>query len=136
MYIATTKPNITNKRNVKETVEKINEMREDNSLVLFCPHHFVLNYAYYHDIETFKNFNSVDKYKNIDDELHKQNIYGINNISNIDYKKWTHIIFLDAAANFSYPDNNILNYLNQDYTIQNKYKFYEIFNVYEYRLNK
>jgi uncharacterized membrane protein len=136
LFIATTKPNITNKRNVKETVQKINELKYENTLVLFCPHHFILNYAYYHDIEIFKKINTVNIYENIDNALHEHNIYGINNISDISYNKWTHIIYLDAAANFSFPNNNILDSLNQDYTLKSHSKVYEIFNIYEYSMNK
>jgi len=50
--------------------------------------------------------------------------------------KWKHIVFLDAAADFSNPNNNILNSLNEHYVLDKKLEFYEIFKVYEYKQNK
>ncbi|MDD2386975.1 MAG: glycosyltransferase family 39 protein [Bacteroidales bacterium] len=134
LLIATVKPNITNKRNVEETVEKIKEIKDTNTLVIICPSHFILNFAYYYDKEIFKDYTNDDTYSNINNALSLKNIYGINHISEIDYKKWEHIVFLDAAASFSYPDNDIINTLNANYSVQNEYKIYEIFDVIEYKV--
>lgn len=132
LFIATVKPNLTNKRNVRETVEKIKEIKDSNTLVIICPSGFTMNFAYYYDIEMFKDYNDNDIYLNINNALSLENIYGINNIEDIDYKKWDHIVFLDAAANFSFPDNNIMSTLNATYNIRGEYKFYDIFNVSEF----
>ena len=134
LLIATVKPSITNKRNVEETVEKIKEIKDTNTLVIICPSHFILNFAYYYDKEIFKDYTNDDTYSNINNALSLKNIYGINHISEIDYKKWEHIVFLDAAASFSYPDNDIINTLNANYSVQNEYKIYEIFDVIEYKV--
>lgn len=133
LFITTIKPNITNKRNVKETVAKINEIKDKNTLVIICPYNFLLNYAYYQNIDIFKDYNISDIYKNIDKDLRSENIYGIRTINEIDYKKWNHIVYLDAAADFSCPNNNIKNSLDKSYKIKNEYTFYEIFKVYEYK---
>lgn len=134
LFIASVKPNISNKRNVEETVKKIMAIKDPNTLVLICPSHFILNFTYYNNIEVFKNYNVDDSYSNINNALSLENIYGINNIEAIDYVKWKHIVFLDAAANFSYPNNNIKSALDANYHLQNEYKFYEIFNVFDYKL--
>ena len=55
LFAVTVKPNITNKRNVEETVDKIKEIRDSNTLVLICPAHFILNFAYYYNIEILFN---------------------------------------------------------------------------------
>ncbi len=39
---------------------------------------------------------------------------------------------MDAAAQFSFPENNIMNMLEKEYKLKNTYKYYEIFNVYEF----
>lgn len=132
LFIITTKPNFSNKRDVKETIQKIKELKSPNTLLVVCPHHFILNFAYYYDINLFKDFNTENITQNIDQQLKSQSIYSINHIDEVDYQKWNHIVFLDAAANFSYPDNNILTELNANYSLQSTYEFYEIFNVYEY----
>ncbi len=134
LFIVTVKPNITNKRNVKETVAKINEIRGENTLVLMCPANFTLNYSYYHDKGIFQKVDRPCNYKQLTKALQSENIHAINNINDIDIKKWNHIIYLDAAASFTHPNNNILNTLNKDYKQESKHKFYEIFNVYEYHL--
>lgn len=132
LFISTVNPNITNKRNVKETVEKISDIKDLNTLVIICPSDFVLNFSYYYDREIFKNYDINNIYSNIVKALAIQNIYGINNINEIDYKKWGRIVYLDAAAAFSYPDNNIRKELEANYNLKGEYKFYEIFNVFEY----
>jgi mannosyltransferase len=134
LFIVTVKPNITNKRDVKETVQEINELRQGNTLVIFCPQRFMLNYAYYHDIDLFKKFDNKKIYRKIEKELNKENIYGVNNISKVPLKGWFHIIYLDAGADYSFPKNNILNTLNRQFELKDKYEFYQIFKVYEYVL--
>lgn len=132
LFISTVNPNITNKRNVKETVEKIRDLKDSNTAVCICPSNFVLNFSYYYDREIFKKYDVNDIYSNIVKGLALQNVYGINNINEIDYKKWDRIVFLDAAAAFSYPNNNIKKELDVNYNLKGEYKFYEIFNVFEY----
>jgi hypothetical protein len=134
LFIITVKPNITNKRNAKETVEKIKEIKDTNTLVIICPSTFILNFSYYYNMEIFKNYNTTDIYTNVNKALISENIYGINNIKEIDIKKWNSIVFLDASANFSYPNNNIKKELDKNYHLKNEYKFYEIFNVFEYEV--
>ena len=134
LFVITVKPNITNKRNVEETVEKIKSIKNSSTLVLLCPSHFVLNFIYYYDREVFKDYSDHDIYSNIANKLSLENIYNVNNIKEVDIEKSNHIIYLDAASMFSYPDNNILNTLNLNYKLVGEYKFYEIFNVYEYRM--
>ena len=133
LFAVTVKPNITNKRNVEETVDKIKEIRDSNTLVLICPAHFILNFAYYYNIEIFKDYNTNEIYSNVNKSLNLENIYGVNSINEIDLKKWDKVVFLDAAASFSYPNNNIKNQLDSNYNLKNKFKFYEIFNVFEYK---
>jgi hypothetical protein len=43
------------------------------------------------------------------------------------------IVYLDAGANFSFPNNNILNLLENKLVLKNKYEYYEIFKIYEFR---
>ncbi len=135
LFAATVKPNISNNRSVKETVDKVKELKKENSLVIICTDHFLLNFVYYYDIHLFKKYNTNNPvYANIDSTLKAENIFTITNIDAIDYRNREHIIYLDAAADFDYPNNNILNILNQEYRLKNKYFFYQIFNVYEFEI--
>jgi hypothetical protein len=109
-------------------------MKNSETRVLISPSYFVLNFIYYYNRDVFKDYNENDIYSNIDSALRLDNVYFINNIKEVDLEKNKHIVYLDAAASFSFPDNNILNTLNSTYTLVGEHKFYEIFNVYEYRM--
>jgi len=74
LFIASVKPNISNKRNVEETVEVVKKLKNDNTLILISPHHFLLNFAYYYDIEIFKNYNTKNIYENINNDFKASNI--------------------------------------------------------------
>ncbi len=104
--------------------------------MLICSDYFLLNFIYYYDIYGFKQYDVNDIYSKINQILSSQNIYGIKNIKDIDLGKSQHVIYLDAAADFSYPNNGIKSELDANYDLVNKYKFYEIFNIFEYRLKQ
>lgn len=134
LFVVTANPNISNKRNVREAVKKVNEIKDTNTLVLICPRPFVINFMYYFDQKTFKNYDAKNSYSNIESALSKRNVFAINSIKEVKYKKWNHIIYLDAAADFAMPNNNIRNELNKTYTLKHKYKIYEIYTVFDYQL--
>jgi mannosyltransferase len=134
LFCVTVKPNLTNKRNVRQVVEKIKEIKDPSTLVLICPKYFMLDFVYYYNQETFTKINTDASYTAIENDLEKDNIYAIYNINEIDYSKWKRIVFLDAAADFAYPDNNVKNSLEANYNLVNHYPIYEIFNVFEYEL--
>ena len=133
LFIMSAKPNITNKRNVRECVEKIKEIKQTNTLVIISPSTFMLNFSYYYNITFFKNYHSQKIYSRIHQALISENIYAINDIKEIDLKPWHHIAYVDAAADFSSPNNNIKKELDAHYHLKNTFQFYEIFNVFEYK---
>ena len=135
IYAFTIEPNISNKRNVRETVAKIKDIQSTETLVIICPANFIVNFAYYYDPDVFKEYGNTSNYSNIHQTMRKENIYGINSINDVDLKKWEHIVFLDAAANFSRPNNGILEYLNINYELSKSYYYHEIFNISEYKIN-
>lgn len=129
LFIFTSQPNISNERNVFQAVEKVKELKQDNTLVIYSPVQFNLNFTYYLDYTLFVKAKSVDE---INEELKARNIIGVNNIEKVDLTNSKHIIYLDAGADFSYPDNNILNRLTADYTLESKQEVYDIFTIYEF----
>ena len=73
---------------------------------------------------------------NIYKYFHKKNIFPVDNVSQIEQGLWqnTHkIVYLDAGADFSFPNNGILNLLENKLKTQNKFEYYEIFKIYEFR---
>jgi len=129
LFIFTTQPNISNKRNVSQAIGKVSEIKLENTLVLFSPEHFNFSFTYYLDNTFFKEATSIDE---VDTELNTRNIYGVNNIKAIDLTNCKHLIYLDAGADFSNPDNNILKYLNNHYEQKSKDEVYEIYTIYEF----
>lgn len=136
LFVVTVKPNMTNKRNVRETVEKIKALKTNRTIVYFCPDYFELNFAYYYNIEYFKDYDDNNK-NNIYQHLHSENIFPINSFNQIDtnlINLGDKLIYLDASADFSYPNNNIKIELDLNFHLKNQYNFHEVFSVFEYEL--
>ncbi len=131
LFLATFYPDKDNKRHVKETVAKVQELKGENASIIICPSFFMLNYAYYYDKSIFSEIDNGNSYAKITQRLNSESIYPINSADLIPNTK-NKIVYLDAAADFSFPDNNLYNTLNQKYKLKNTFKFYEIFNVYEF----
>jgi mannosyltransferase len=138
LFIATTKPDISNKRNMRDTVDKITELTKNgDALVIITPAFYDLHFIYYYDIEVFKSYNSRDIKANIHKYLHEQNIFPVDYAHQIDTTKTAEserIIYLDAGADYSVPGNGILTFFEERYTFLNRYDFYEIFRIYEFRI--
>jgi mannosyltransferase len=133
LFVITSRPAISNKRNVRETVQHIREIRSDSSIVIVCPHYFAYNFAYYYDPKTFSDTSNLDDYLKIDRGLGNENVYCIDHIDAVDLKDYSHIIFLDAGADFCSPGNNILPTLVDHYQLKDQKDLYEIFRVYDFR---
>lgn len=134
-FILTFNPNMDNKRHVKEAVAKISELKDESTMVIMCPGHFVLNFAYYYNKAIFKDYDSRFVYSRMFSNLNADNVFAVNNINEVDpgnLKKASRILYLDAAGQFSFPDNNILSSLEKNHKLNNTYHFYEIFNIYEF----
>lgn len=128
LFIVTVKPNKTNKREVRETVQLVKQLENNETLVLVAPVHFSLNFIYYYDRELFK-YSDIEL---AEKKLNERNLYCINSLEGVDYKSAKRIVLVDAASNFSAPDNNILNTLNREFNQVNKHHIEEIFDIYEF----
>lgn len=135
LFAATFNAFVDNKREVRETIAKISELKGKNDMLIICPKHFVLNFTYYYDQKVFQDVDNEKVYDKMLSQLKKQNIYATNTVTNLSFSGIDNIIYLDAAAQFSYPENHILDSLNKSYAIDSIYKFYEIFKVYSFLIN-
>lgn len=134
LFVITSKPNLSTKRNVREVVKIMKELKQDKETVtLFCPHHFSLNIAYYYDRSLFTKIDEKDIYKHIDSEMEKESVFGINAINETDFKQKKQVIYVDAASNFSFPQNGILDSLAQNYPLQKKVSVDDFFLIYDFR---
>lgn len=128
LFMVTIKPNKTNKREVRETVQLVKKLENDQTLVLVAPDHFTLNFVYYYDRGLFRSSNIEHAKK----QLQERNLYCINSLEGVDYKRAKRIVLVDAASNFSAPNNNILNTLNSEFNQTKKHHIEEIFDIYEF----
>lgn len=134
--VLTFTPNIDNKRQVKETINKIVELKDSNTAVLICPDYFVLSFIYYYNQELFKIVDSTEGTSKIAQMLNHDHVFMVRNRSELPKIDQDKIIYLDAAADFAYPNNEVYSTLEQNYILQNKHSFYEIFNVNEFSRKK
>lgn len=132
LFLATFNINVDNKRHVKETMAKLKELTRPETKVLVCPQSFIYNFAYYDDPAIFKSINNQHPDHTITELLNGKKVYLINHIHEVDLTGNKRILYLDAAADFSAPNNNVLQSLQQTYTLKNAYPFQEIFTVYEF----
>lgn len=133
LFAATVKPNITNKRSVKETIAKLRELKTENSIVFICPDVFDLNFVYYWNRHYFREHGSKE---NMYRMLHAEHIYPIHSAKQIEMlqlENYDKVVYLDAAADFQYPNNGVRLSLDNRYALEAQHHFYEIFTIYEYQ---
>jgi hypothetical protein len=94
----------------------------------------MLNFAYYYNPKYFKQINTLDINETLNESFEKEHIVGLHSIDQIEYQKWEKILYMDAGANFTYPNNNIEKNSDIKYRLINRYHFDEIFNISEYEL--
>lgn len=132
LFLITLKPNLDNKRHVKEAIEHLKTLEDDNTSILICGHDFVLNFCFYYDFNLFQRYNDKNVYQTMTEELNNRSIYPLYKMdATLPLKD--KVIFFDAAADFSNPNNGIMDSLKAHYKLINTHHFETIYNIYEYR---
>jgi len=131
-FIFTFNPRFNNKRPIKEIVSKTLELRNNihNSIIIISPKHYVYNYSYYYDKNIFETKFDDNLIENIANLLEKEKIYAINNNNDLNGYNNDNIIFLDAAANCSFPNNNIYISLKNTYKVTKSINYNNLYNIY------
>jgi len=95
----------------KEEAEFIHQIKTPETIVYYAPVWYTLNFAYHYDKKIFANYNTVDIYKNIIENLKKQQIYSVYNYNTLD----TTLVFrarkfvcIDADGQWSSTENESL----------------------------
>jgi hypothetical protein len=133
LFIATVKPNISNKRNLEQAVNEVQKIKDTNTLVLICPQYFTINFAYYYDQAIFKTVSPNGIYNAVDSLLRLENIYGVSDLQKIDLKNWDQVVFFDATSGVSAPSNEVRNVLKGQFYLNTDTKVYEIFSILHYK---
>lgn len=134
-FAATMQLNPDKKREAVKTIEFVKQNKDANTLVIVCAHDFINNFAYYYDKKIFQNITPGKEYETLTASMNAENIYPVRNINEIDQQvleNFKKVIYLDAAADFSNPENGILKTLESKFTLKNKQHFNTIFEVYSF----
>jgi len=135
LFAFTSNPNITNKRDSKGAISKVLELKRDGDLVLICPNWFDINFMYYYDQDKFKACHNDHTKEEMYTYLNAQNIFPIHKISQIDSAQFSlakRVIYLDVAADYTFPKNGIKEYLDANLDYVDRHHYPEIFYIYEY----
>jgi uncharacterized membrane protein len=137
LFIATVNLASPTQINIRECVGKLKSLKTQNTVVYICPDWLELNFVYYYDERYFRDFNDTDIKQNIYRNLKAENIYPIKNgnqIPSSSFIKGNKILFLDDAAEFNYPNNQVKEVLDRHCKLLNCYKFKNHFSLYEYEV--
>ncbi len=137
--IITSTNNVDNKREVRQLVDNIKKIKTNKSIVYICPDYFDLNFTYYYNRKYFKDINENNVNENLRKNLASEMIFPINSFSDIDtnlFKETDKVIYIDAAADFSYSNNNIHKFLVNHLGNYQLYEYPEIFKIYEFNKSK
>jgi len=129
----------SNKRDVRQLIDKVKEIKTDNSIIYICPDHFDINFAYYYNQAYFKDIKQDEVKGNLLRNLEVERIFPINDYKNLQpalYPTADKVIYIDAAAEFSYPGNNVFPNLHSALGEPIVHQIPEIFKVYEFRVSK
>lgn len=129
LFVFTTKPNVDNKRRVRELVSLSKQYKKENTLVIISPHWFDLTYIYHYDINIFKDHSN---YKSL---MAQQNIYGIDDLTQLDSTKIKNapdVILIDAGMNYTDPGSSTYNMLKNDFKKEEKTEIFESLRVYHF----
>lgn len=124
--ILTSSLNPSNKRNVKELVRLIKEIKKENDIVYIAPDYSKLEFTYHYNIDFFKD------YKQIDENLKDDGIYPIKDRSEISLDtiiSGSMIIYIDCGYRFAFGNNLVFDKLKENYKLLNKYRIPEIYEV-------
>lgn len=95
LMLATFKPR-QNLYKIKDLVEEVNKYKDKQTAVIIAPYYIDKTFAYYYNLDYFKDFNNLDK------NLNSDNIFPVYIASDIDPTKLAGIqkvIYIDAGAN-------------------------------------
>ena len=124
--ILTFKPNVDNKRRMREAVQTINSFKTKESAIVICPSWLDLGFSYYY------NQNYFIDYKDLKKNLTNEMIFPVNGIGELDTVKVNsakNIIFFEEWATLVDKDELISRYLENHFPVIEKVKVYESFTI-------
>jgi mannosyltransferase len=130
--LATCNPNVDNKRHVAELIAKVKELKTNKTFVYFTPDFFDINFAYYYNINYFKDFDKRNLTAKMRENLSSEHIYPIADPNQINTDlacDAERILFLDASNQYSQFAPTVF---EKSFKLTHSYKYFEIFTLYEF----
>jgi len=125
IYTYNMKPD--NNRNISEAVGYVKEQKQEDALVLVCPHYDYYAFSYYYNPNIFKNYNETIRL------LEHDNVFLIASVKDLavvlNFKNPQKIIYFQSVWQNVDPDNLIFKNLEKNFKIQEKRNFIEIYSV-------
>lgn len=121
-FIATFNPDMP-RRNPDKAVNYVANIRNENTLVLVCPDYFISDFTYHYNKNIFQKTSQPQQpYKIVKKELAKQNIHFLAYMDEFqkNLNAYDKVIFLDAGASGSYPNNQIRATLENSFSLAEK----------------
>ena len=122
-------PNVDNNRRIREVVEKVKELKKDNSIVYICPEWLDLGFTYYYNNNYFR------QYKDYREKLGSENIFPINSAAQMDtnrIRSSSRVIYFEEWATLVDKDTLIYKALSKRFRHHESYKIFESFQVHEF----
>jgi len=120
LMMVTTNPKASpHDRKIKEVVNIISQLKNNNTIVYICPPWIDLEFVYHYNLSYFR------EYKQTRRKLNNDNIFPINNaleINNSLISKYDHVIYLDGGSKYVDKENTIYKMLFSNF---NKVDVYE-----------
>ncbi len=139
LFIFSATLNPSKKRDVEAVVNYIKSKKDEKTIIIGCGYDFILNFAYYYNQDHFMVKDQSYEYKELEYFLAKENIFFVNTVdSNLETKinNFEKVIYLDASANFSSPNNGIKESFYKKHNFIDKTFYYELFNIYSFQIKK
>jgi len=136
LFLVTLKPDVSNERDIRSAVIKMKELRAEfpDANVFVCPDWTALGVLYYWDRACFGQPTGIENFKaNVHPCLIEDGLYPVAGVGAIESQRLdtnAHAIYLDAAADFSYPTNGIADWLHRSFDQCERFEYPEIFKVY------
>ncbi|MCB2197665.1 MAG: glycosyltransferase family 39 protein [Bacteroidetes bacterium] len=115
---------------VDKTAELAQTLKQDSTKIIICPDFYTTTFLYHY------NRNLFSDYDNLDAKLNEYNIFGVYGSKELnkilDYSE-SSVIFVDANSTFLYPNNGMLDSLNTNFNLAERYEFNESLALYYFK---
>jgi 4-amino-4-deoxy-L-arabinose transferase-like glycosyltransferase len=123
--------NPSNNRQVAKAVAQVKEWKTADAEVVVCPSFMDLTFSYHFEPSWLKERGVIaDPKSKLKLRMREAGITATMDTREIGKISSSRVIYFDAAADFSAPNNGILNHLSQNYSLKDSAHFHQIFNVY------